>query len=486
MSLQQQVRRLAVGGGILALALAGILGTQSAATAEGFELPPDQSGSLTIHKYETNEQPLGGQILEGVGFSVQQVGQMDGMVCEAIDLTTLEGWQAATAAIDAFTAGDTSLPTGFCNVGSAIDVVTGVDGTVPVPNLKGLYFVKETSPGPHMITGPEDPFLVAVPMPVPGSPGTWNFAVNAYPKNVLGDFTPEKTVEGSNVDGSVVPGALVPWNISTPIPVAAFPYTTITVTDTPAAGHTFEAWGAIELNGTPLEGPTAAIPDYTVSGSSFTLTEAGLVKVNAIVTGDEAVAATLTVDLTTKVTGVVLGGLTNKAEVTLNGETRPTLTPQSNWGKLIINKHVVNDENASLAGARFAVYERTVADCAVDVTGTPVWQTPATPDPSAAQQSAVLWISNTLPGASVGSKDYCLQETQPPTGHLLDTTPRVVTIAVANDWTTTLAFPNTPVRGPQLPLTGSTGSMAFALVGFGLIGTAGALYAVRRGLATKK
>lgn len=486
MFLKQRIRRVAAGGGILALALAGMLGTQTAASAEGYPLPPNDTGEITLHKYTRSDNSTPGNPqgdpLPGVGFSLQQLGQMVGLDCIATDLTTYAGWEAASAAIDAFTDGQQTMPAGFCAVGAAIPAVTGPGGSVTVPNLKGFYFVTETSAGPHMITTPQNPFLVTVPMPVPGSPGTWDFSVDAYPKNTLGGFTPDKTVEGSNVDDEVVVGALVPWDISTPIPVAAFPYTTISVTDNPGVGHTFEAWGAVTLDGTPLATPA----DYTVTGNTITLTQPGLDKVNAIVTGTGATQATLALELTTKVTGDVLGGLENDADVTLNGETETTPTPQSNWGKLIINKHVVNNPNATLEGAKFAIYEQTAAGCAVDVTGTPVWQTPATPDPSAAQQSAVLWISNTQPGDPVGTKNYCLQETQAPTGYLIDTTPRVVTISTANDWVTTLAFPNTPVDVPQLPLTGSTGAMAFAFIGFGLVGAAGVIYAVRRSRAVKR
>ena len=301
-----------------------------------------------------------------------------------------------------------------------------------------------------------------------------------------GTFSPTKTVGSTNVDGSVVPGALVPWTISTTVPVAAFPYTTISVTDTPATGHTFQAWTEVQLNGTPMAAPGTPTPDYSVSGSTLTLTAPGLTKVNAIVTGSQATAATLTVKLTTRVTGDTLGGLVNNASVTLNGKTQPTTTPQTNWGKIVIKKHVAGDQNATLAGARFAIYPKTAAGCATDVNGTPVWTTPALPNPSAAQQEAVLWISNTAPGENVGSKVYCLKETQAPTGYVLDTTPREVTVSSDNAWVANYPFPNVPVEGPQLPLTGSTGAMAFGLVGFGLIGAAGALFAVRRSRAAKR
>lgn len=496
MSLKHRIRRAAAGGGILVLALAGVLGSTSAASATGYPVVPDTNGKLTIHKHvkDDNSTPgnPAGAPLNGVGFSVQKVGKQNGAVCETINLTTPAGWESVTAALAAFDPASGALPAGFCADGAASTVTTQApNGTAVIDPAKGFYLVTETTPGANLITEKASPFLVTVPMPVPGSAGaagSWSFDVHTYPKNVLGSFTPVKTVAANNENSVVVPGAIVPWTIETTIPKAPFPYTTVKVTDTPAAGHVFKAWTEARLNGVLLNGPDAVlpdVPDYSVSGGELTLTAAGLAKVNAITGGANA---TLTVKLTTEVTATDMGAFANNANVTLNSTTVPVTPPQTNWGKLVITKHKAGNEQATIAGARFAVYPKTSAgaECvASDVAGTPAWSTPATPDPSAAVQSAVLWISNTALGAPIGSKDYCLKETQAPTGYVLDSTPRKVTIS-----STTAAaeykFPNVEVPNPPLPLTGSTGAMAFGIVGFGLIGAAGALFAVRRSRAVKR
>lgn len=483
MSHQHKSRRLLAGGGTLALALSALFGAQTAASAEGYPQVPDQAGTLTLHKHVAHEDstPLNpaGAPLGDVGFSVQQIGVMDGSNCVAVDLTVPAGWEQVSDAIDALTT--SGIPAGFCATTEVHNVLTLADGSVAIPNLRGLFLVTETSPGPHMISSPAVPFLVTVPLPVEGNPGSWNFDVHAYPKNTLTTSNPTKTVGDENVEGEVVPGALVPWNVSAPIPTAAFPYTVVTVTDNPATGHSFVEWGDVSLNGTLLADPDSATPDYSVSGNIITLTAAGLAKVNAIVTGVGAVSATLSLDLITQVDAdVAPGALQNKASLTLNGQTFETPGPQTNWGKVTITKHVAGDATATLAGARFAIFEQTAAGCEVDVTGTAVWQTPATPDPSAAVQSAVLWISNTEPGESIGDKTYCLLETQAPTGYVLDPLPREITVSSANDWESTYAFPNVPVEGPQLPLTGGTGTLAFGIAGLTLIAAAGTLFAVRR------
>lgn len=488
MFLKQRIRRLAAGGGILALALAGVLGSTSAASAEGYPAVPDQNGTLTIHKHVKDGQSTpghpAGAPLAGVGFSVQKLGVMSGGNCVAVNLTTPAGWQSVSAAMAAFNAATGAIPAGFCAAGASFDDTTSPAGLISLDPAKGLYLVNETTPGDNLIVEKAEPFLVTVPMPVAGTggaAGSWDFSVDAYPKNTLGTFVPTKTAGTTNVGGAVVPGAVVPWTISTPVPQSPFPYKTIVITDTPAAGHTFTAWGEVRLNGTLLVG-TGATPDYSTSGGTLTLLAPGLAKVNAITGG---AAATITVTLTTTVNTTVPGGFANNADVTLNSTTKPVTPPQTNWGKLVIKKHKAGNTQATLEGARFAIYPKT-ADCATDVQGTPVWTTPATPNPSAAQQEAILWISNTAGGAAVGAKVYCLQETQAPTGYVLDSTPREVTISDAGEWVTQYNFPNVEVPEPPLPLTGSTGTMAFGLIGFGLIGAAATLFAVRRSRAAKR
>lgn len=484
---ETKLRRLLAGAGALALALGGVVGAASAANAATGYPVPDQPGTLTLHKHvkddtSPNGQPKGAP-LAGVTFTVQGVGTTQaGGACSPIDLATPAGWASVTAAIDGFTTSTPDLPPGYCLIGSPQEVVTGTDGSTPtLSNLKGLFVVKETKPGPNLIAQPAAPFLVTVPMPVAGASGandSWDYSVDAYPKNVLTTVTPTKTVSGTNKDGSVLPGAIVDWTVSVPVPAAAFPYTQITVTDTPAAGHTFNGFTSLALNGTPL-----VAGDYSVSGAIVTLTDAGLAKVNAITTGAEAQPATLTVALTTKVTGDTLGELDNNASVTLNGNTVPVTPPSTNWGKLTVLKQDAASK-AALAGAAFSVYAKTGASCS-PVSGTPVANGTTS---SSGEFSQVLWISNTnADQTGPFTKAYCLVETAAPAGYILDTTPREVTLSTEGTAVTTYTFPNTKVNGPSLPLTGGDGTVVLAMGGFGLLAAAaGVVLTTRRRAGSKR
>lgn len=484
----KRFRRVLAGAGALALALGGVLGAASAANAATAGYPvPDEPGTLTLHKHvadsdSTPGDPTGAP-LAGVSFSVQEVGTGT-TPCTAIDLTTPAGWASVSTAIDGFNTSTGALPTGFCLIGTATTVVTEEDGSTPVlENLRGLYVVKETDPGPNLIAAPAAPFLVTVPMPVPGGTTTadsWDYSVDAYPKNTLTTITPTKTVGGTT---SSVPGAVVDWTISVPVPAAPFPYNNIQVTDTPVTGHTFTAFTSVALNGTPLATPD----DYTVSGSTVTLTAAGLAKVNAIVSGASGVAATITVDLTTTVTGDEVGELDNDANVTLNGQTTPVDPPSTNWGTLQVLKADATTD-AVLAGAEFEVYAKsTDATCAESIVAPATPVATGTTDASGVWEQ-VLWISNTQADATGPfTKAYCLVETVAPAGYILDPAPRDVTITTAGTAVTTYQFPNTPVEGPELPLTGSNGAMVMMIGGLGLFAVAGGVVlATRRRAASKQ
>ncbi|WP_336631418.1 MULTISPECIES: SpaH/EbpB family LPXTG-anchored major pilin [unclassified Microbacterium] len=475
------LRRVAMAAGVFALALAGLSGLGGAANAAGFPVVPDQPGTLTVHKYagDPTGQPNDGSAqsvnlpaLQGVEFTIWQLGTSNGATCSPVDLMTPAGWADVTTASAAFDSATGDVPAGFCEISTAgTTQATDENGATAFSGLKGLYLVKETGSGGNLIKTPAAPFLVTVPFPVQSSDGqtaSWNFDVHVYPKNTLNQFVPQKTVAGSNEDGVVVPGAVVPWTITVPVPQSPLAYQSLVITDNPAAGMTFTAWDAISVNGTAL-----AAGDYTVSGATVTLTASGLDKVNELAT---AGAVTVTAALTTTVDGSAVGLIKNEADVTLNGTTTPVNPPTTNWGTLRVLKQDASAKT-TLAGAAFAVYEAVGADCTqLPTTAVATGETGAD-----GTFSQALWISNTNAGIEPGTKNYCLVETQAPNGYVLDSAPRLVTISANGTAVTEYTFPNTKVQGPQLPLTGADGTVWFTVGGLALIViAAGALLTLRR------
>ena len=177
----------------------------------------DAKGSLTIHKFgnpTAEGQPSGtaadvedvkangGEILEGVGFTVYKINKTaDGAT--DIDVTTNEGLLAASKLKAGDFATGTQATQALIDSGVLTQVATGTTNEkgewVVSENLDlGAYLVVET--GPKEGYDPAVPFIAFVPMTSNGKVGdetqgtTWNYDVHAFPKNYK-DEEPDKTVK---------------------------------------------------------------------------------------------------------------------------------------------------------------------------------------------------------------------------------------------------------------------------------------------------
>ena len=212
--------------GLLSAALALSLCAMPAMAADNGETPattPPQdvwtqdTGSITIHKYEYNGQvkpdstgeendvnnlPDGATPLEGATFSIYKV----------MDRAALRNYydgtnDKETVTVDKYLnkAGDAINPDlGFPKPDKT--VTTGGDGIAEFPNLQlGLYVVVETGT-PDKVTSPVKPFLVSVPMTRVNNPNEWLYDIHVYPKNgtTYGEVKIVKTGRvGSDTDGTL-------------------------------------------------------------------------------------------------------------------------------------------------------------------------------------------------------------------------------------------------------------------------------------------
>lgn len=189
--------------GLLSAALALSLCAMPAMAADNGETPattPPQdvwtqdTGSITIHKYEYNGQvkpdstgeendvnnlPDGATPLEGATFSIYKVMDRaalrnyydgtDGQTKVTVD-TYLNDTKDAIKSNESYS---TAVAT----------ATTGEDGIAEFPNLQlGLYVVVETGT-PDKVTSPVKPFLVSVPMTKASNPSEWLYNIHVYPKN---------------------------------------------------------------------------------------------------------------------------------------------------------------------------------------------------------------------------------------------------------------------------------------------------------------
>lgn len=212
--------------GLLSAALALSLCAMPAMAADNGETPattPPQdvwtqdTGSITIHKYEYNGQvkpnstgeendvdklPEGATALKGATFSIYQV----------MDRAALRNYYDGTdgqtkVTVDTYLneTEDAIKPDQSYSKVFATDT-TDEDGIASFTELPlGLYVVVETGT-PDKVTSPVKPFLVSVPMTKASSLNEWLYDIHVYPKNgtTYGEVKIVKTGRvGSDTDGTL-------------------------------------------------------------------------------------------------------------------------------------------------------------------------------------------------------------------------------------------------------------------------------------------
>lgn len=463
------MRYLAAMVGVAALTLTGFVGATAATAAPGGNaelgnIDATLTGSITLHKHvddanSTDNNPAG-DALEGVVFQYQRITN--------IDLTTSAGWATIEAA---YATQPNAAPnmTGL-TLGAAVEMPgTSATGVTSVSGLAvGAYYVTEIRPGDNLITAEALPFIVT--LPEPNANGTWNYNVVAYPKNDIGTVTPTKTV--SSPSQAVGLGGTVDWTVTAPVPATEVGYDEFVISDALTPGLTFVDWESVSLGATPLAEFNGTSGDYTIDPVThdivFTTTGVNTLD-SALEDGNVTIFAVI------RTTVSQVGIHTNQANITVNGNVFPTNIPQTNWAALELTKVDAGNENTVLEGAQFSVYEldgngdRTgaaIATGTTDATGEVHWD---------------LYVGSD----SDTTMTVEVEETVPPQGYVLPADPVVGTYtltagATVAASTTTDVIENYQPTAPQLPLTGSTGTLVFMILGFGLVAGGGGLLVARR------
>lgn len=158
-----------------------------------------KQGSITIHKYEYNgdekikgtgsekdQAPNGAKALEGVGFTIYKVA----------DVNDLEKYYSTNPtelpSVENYTE-DGKIKTEYAKGQVGKEILTGKDGIAKFEHLDlGFYVVVETKT-PDKVTTAINPFLVSVPMTTTDG-DNWLYDVHVYPKNktTYGGVTLEK------------------------------------------------------------------------------------------------------------------------------------------------------------------------------------------------------------------------------------------------------------------------------------------------------
>lgn len=499
------LRRLVAGVGALALALSGAAAMGTNAFADT-NVGPDQpgnprKGSLTIHKVEgeqddtpsdgTVQDMAGRTLLNGVEFTIWQLGlEVEGQ-CAAIDLADTDAWteQIPTSTAPATIEGVQAE--GFC----LVDPVAGTPGTtagegsLTFQNLDlGLYYVQETDVAGATDAATGDavtvvshaaPFYVTIPLP---NDGDWVYDVHAYPKNQTLD-APVKTINDDADQEGLRIGDTVEFTITQTVPALddGDTYDSASIWDNMGTSFEYDETVAVTLNGTPLVEGTGYALNYVDPLVTWELTGAlaGLEAGNVL-----EVVFTATVLEVTETGEIDNPGSTDPEKPgygsKFNGTPGPEgPTPYTYWGKLEVTK--VDQDGAALAGAEFQVYPRAGDVCLADVPnedpvstgisgddGVVVWDFT---DPASSPLG--LFVANSSAGQlSSPEKMYCLYETHVPAGYT-GVGVQTLTIGAGSELVmdvNDLTIENVQKGGPDLPLTGGAGTVGLMSGGILLLG----------------
>ena len=514
-------KRIAAAVGALAVGVAGLaLGAGAANAAPSPANIASTPGTLTIHKYagdlgstsnkagsndgtklsDTDTAKLG-TALAGVKFVIRsvQVRQTDGTYKD-IDLNSYEGWElyktVDLSKFDPVKYSETGMPAGdtsqFHLGWTSGELTTGNDGSVSKGDLAHtLYYVYESDAsgakdanGTAMnVVKKSQPFLVTVPFPAQHNSDQWIYDIHAYPKNEIAN-KPTKAVDDPGNETAV--GDTVNWNIKVPLLQDGGNYKTFVVKDQLDADHlkanTKDVVVTLSDGATPTPNVTTLTrnADYTITPAQdqeaavagtpivVTLTSAGLTKINAV-RANKSSFVNVKIGTTVKALSTD-GTIKNTGETITNNGTsdvdQTTNVAQVNHGSVKLTK-TSKIEGKVLAGAQFELWTAK-ADGSI---GSKVSDTIYTTGEDGTLQIDGIWTGTSITGDKTTTRDYYLKEVKAPAGYVLPENTNTKVTVKTNGIATPVAVSvtNEQNNGPNLPLTGSAGTILLLAVGTALV-----------------
>lgn len=460
-------------------------------TANKALINPTATVQLDIHKYlgQPTGAPNNGTEITAPALPKLQNVNFDVYVVNGVDLTTNEGWQAASA-IHGYTPTAADIAAGTFTIGGKAytitksqTVTTNASGTAVFtkPNGVGLYLVAEnlTSSSNILKDGaPIDkntitaakPFFVTLPMTNPNDTTRWMYDVNVYPKNQADSITKEVKDgnTGTTNQDSYYIGQKLTYVLTSTVTVADYNQDKVIdgtdlgyyyVEDKLASQVGFDSATLKVLSATGVATPLVETTDYVRTVDTATNT----VKISFTSAGLNKLAANGGGKVVTEIVAVVKampgnGQLPNAAgfipsgpwlagqgkAVPKPGTPPPTDVPEipsnevvSKFGNIVITKFDPaaerTAENAKkMAGAVFTIYRDTNADqkCTADEVSGAGFATATVGQDGTATFTGVEasnWYNNSNQTVIHG---YCIVETMAPVGYNLDAQPKHVWV----DW----------------------------------------------------
>lgn len=486
-----------------------ILATTAFAAAPGSlpTLDTDTKGSITVHKYQTDDENYVGSKGTGLASDVDKIDTTKASPLANVTFTLFQiggtdsiGTSAPIYSSDLLEQNTSTNKWSYDSIEETKSVVTDSNGIAAFTDLDlGRYLVVETQAPSSVITKSE-PFFVDVPMTDTTNNNSWLYDIHAFPKNVVKYDTPDvdkAITEIGNKHETASKGDTLNWIISSATPATLNDYNKYIISDTLDDKLSFVAdsvkvtWGtdydtATEVN---ADNYTLTAPTATTGGSlSIAFKESYL---KTLTESTDTTTYYFFVTYNTKVMEAAFDTEGNAASIT-NGATieyNYTNKPKEDTGKKIIDNDdkpevhsgglrftKTNENGEALAGAEFKIAiskENALNGIFIqDENGNDIVST--SKETTGYVEFTGLKYGSTGDKLTEGSTTYWVVETKAPQGYQLLTEPKSFEVNY-NSFSATHALSAKLVNNSSfdLPLTGSTSAIIFSLAGIALVAFAG-------------
>lgn len=494
---------------ISAVVATSILATTAFATAPG-SLPvfdTDTKGSITVHKYQTDDENYVGSKGTGLASDIDKIDTTKVSPLANVTFTLFQiggtesiGTSAPTYNSDLLEQNTSTNKWLYDNIEETKSVITDPEGLAAFTDLNlGRYLVVETK-APSSVVTKSEPFFVDVPMTDATNNNSWLYDIHAFPKNVVKYDTPDidkAITEIDNKHETASAGETLSWIISSATPTTLNDYNKYILSDTLDDKLAFVAdsvvvtWGtaydtATEVNASNY---TLTAPTTTKGGSLSVAFKADYLK--NLTESTDTTTYYFFVTYNTKVMEAAFDtdgnaeGITNGVTIDYDYTNKPAEDtgkktmddddkPEVHSGGLRFTK--TNENGEALAGAEFKIAtskENALNGIFIkDESGNDIVST--SKETTGYVEFTGLKYGSTGDKVTEGSTTYWVVEIKAPQGYQLLTEPKSFEVNY-NSFSTTHALSAKLVNNSNLdlPLTGSTSAVIISLAGIALIAFAG-------------
>ena len=245
----------------------------------------DTKGSITVHKYQTDDENYVGSKGTGLASDIDKIDTTKVSPLANVTFTLFQiggtdsiGTSAPTYSSELLEQNTSTNKWSYDNIEETKSVITDSEGLAAFTDLNlGRYLVVETK-APNSVVTKSEPFFVDVPMTDTTNNNSWLYDIHAFPKNVVKYDTPDidkAITDIGNKHETASKGDTLSWIISSATPTTLNDYNKYILSDTLDDKLSFVAnsvkitWGADYDTATEVNASnyTLTVPTSSKGGS---------------------------------------------------------------------------------------------------------------------------------------------------------------------------------------------------------------------------